>query len=116
MQLFIYLAAPGLCCGMLDLVPWPRFEPGPPPPDLGVQILSHRTTREVPACTIFFKCSQSLGPKETVFLLTALLVHPVNYINHELIIYKHVCVCMPVLIFPCSPAGLEKNLQSTSKK
>ena len=33
-------------CGMWDLIPWPVFEPGPPV--LGVQHLSHLTTREVP--------------------------------------------------------------------
>ena len=56
------------------------------------------------------KCSQSFGPEETLFLLTALSVHPVNDINHELIIHKHVCVCMCLLIFPCSLASLEQNL------
>ena len=44
--LFIYLAAPGLSCGMGDLVPWPGIEPGPPA--LGAGSLSHWTTREVP--------------------------------------------------------------------
>ena len=51
--LFIYLAVPGcsynmqtLACGMWDLVPQPDIEPGRPP--LGVQSLSHWTTREFP--------------------------------------------------------------------
>ena len=34
-------------CGMWDRVPWPRVEPGPPA--LGVQTLSHWTTRELPS-------------------------------------------------------------------
>ena len=42
---FIYLAAAVLSCGMWDLVPWPGIEPGPRA--LGVQSLSHWTTREV---------------------------------------------------------------------
>ena len=50
----IFIAACGLfsCgtwtlgCGMWDLVPWPGIEPGPPA--LGVQSLTHWTTREVP--------------------------------------------------------------------
>ena len=46
MYLFIYLAAPGLSCGMWDLVPWRGIEPGPPA--LGAGSLSHWTTREVP--------------------------------------------------------------------
>ena len=28
-NVFIYLAMPGLSCGLWDLVPWPRIEPGP---------------------------------------------------------------------------------------
>ena len=36
-----------LSCVMWDLVPWPRIEPGAPA--LGVQSLSHWTTREVPS-------------------------------------------------------------------
>ena len=43
--LFI-LAALGLSCGMWDLVPQPGIEPRPPA--LGVQSLTHWTTREVP--------------------------------------------------------------------
>ena len=43
--LFIYLAVPGLSCGMWDLVLWPRINPGPPA--LGVQNLSHWITGEV---------------------------------------------------------------------
>ena len=35
-----------LRCGMWDLVPWPGIESGPPA--LGMQILSHWNTREVP--------------------------------------------------------------------
>ena len=73
--LFIYLAPPGLSCGIAgssifvaafrffncdmrtlscsiwDLVSWSRMEPGPPP--LGVQSLSHWTTREVPNTLLF---------------------------------------------------------------
>ena len=51
--LFVYLAVPGLNCGtqtlscsMWDIVPWQRIELGPPA--LGMQSLSHWTTREVP--------------------------------------------------------------------
>ena len=43
---FIYLAAPGLSCSTWDLVSWPGIEPRPFA--LGVQSLSHWTTREVP--------------------------------------------------------------------
>ena len=39
-----------LSCGIWDLVPWPRIEPGPPA--LGVQSLGHRTTREVPTLVL----------------------------------------------------------------
>ena len=46
--LFIYLAAPGLCCCTWDLVPWLEIEPGP----LLWQCTSHWTPREVP--TFFF--------------------------------------------------------------
>ena len=42
----IFVVAWELFCGMWDLVPWPRIEPGPPA--LGVWSLRHRTTREVP--------------------------------------------------------------------
>ena len=38
-------------CSMDDLVPWPGMEPGWPA--LGVQSLSHWTTREIPFCLIF---------------------------------------------------------------
>ena len=34
-----------LSCGMWDLVPWPKTEPGPP--TLGIWSLSHWTTRKV---------------------------------------------------------------------
>ena len=37
--LVIYLAVPGLSCGVWDLVPWPGLEPGPSA--LGVWSLSH---------------------------------------------------------------------------
>ena len=40
-----------LSCGMRDLVPRSRIEPGPPA--LGVQSLNHWTTREVP--TLFLE-------------------------------------------------------------
>ena len=39
-----------LPCGTWDLVPWPGMETGPPA--LGMQSLSHQTTREVP-CDLF---------------------------------------------------------------
>ena len=52
MYLFIYLAAPGLGCGMWtlscsrwNLIPWLGIEPRPPA--LGAWSLSHWTTREV---------------------------------------------------------------------
>ena len=74
-KLFIYLAPPGLSCGiagssivvsafrffscdmrtlscgMWDLVSWSRMEPGPPP--LGARSLSHWTIREVPNAFLF---------------------------------------------------------------
>ena len=43
--LFIYLGAPGLSCGMWDLVPWPGIKPGLPA--LGLRSLSHWITWEV---------------------------------------------------------------------
>ena len=46
LEVCIYLAAPGLSCGMRDLVPWPGIEPGTPA--LGVRSLNRWTTREVP--------------------------------------------------------------------
>ena len=49
--LFIYLAVPGLSCGMRDLVPWPGIEPGPPA--LGAWSLNHWTIKEVPDFFIF---------------------------------------------------------------
>ena len=45
------MAALSLSYGMWDLVPWPGLEPGPSA--LGAQILSHWTTKEVPAHWIF---------------------------------------------------------------
>ena len=47
-NIYIYLldcARSGLICGMQDLVPWSRIEPGSP--GLGAQSLSHWTTKEV---------------------------------------------------------------------
>ena len=48
--IFIYLAAPVLNHGMWDLVPWPRIESRPPA--LGIQSLSHWTTRVLTPWTI----------------------------------------------------------------
>ena len=45
-----------LSCSTWDLIPWPGFEPRPP--SLGVQSLSHWTTREVPARTLLFSLHQ----------------------------------------------------------
>ena len=45
MVIFIYLAEPSLSCGMRDLVSGPGIEPGPPA--LGVQSLSHWTTKGI---------------------------------------------------------------------
>ena len=43
---------PGLSCGMWNPVPWPGIEPGAPA--LGVQSLSHWTTKQVPPhCFLF---------------------------------------------------------------
>ena len=42
---------PTLSCGIWDLVPWPGIEPGSPA--LGVQSLSHWSTREVPLMAPF---------------------------------------------------------------
>ena len=44
-NIFIYLAAPGLSCGMWYLVPWAEIELRPT--SLGAQSLSHWATREV---------------------------------------------------------------------
>ena len=44
--MFIYLAALGLSCSIWDLVPWSGIKPRPSA--LGVQSLSHWTTKEVP--------------------------------------------------------------------
>ena len=44
----VYLAVPGLSCGVWDLVPWPGIKPGPPA--LGLWSLNQWTTREVPVC------------------------------------------------------------------
>ena len=53
---FIYLAALGLSCGMWNLAPWPGKKLGPPA--LGVQSLSHWTTRH--ACWVASVMSDSL--------------------------------------------------------
>ena len=45
-KLYVYLAALGLSYSRQVLVPWPVIKPSPPA--LGVQSLSHWTTREVP--------------------------------------------------------------------
>ena len=50
-KIFIYLGELGLCCSMWDLVPRPGIKPGSPA--LGMQSLSHRTTREVPVFNFF---------------------------------------------------------------
>ena len=49
-DVFIYLSALGLSCGMWDLIPQPGIKPGPPA--LGVWSLSHWTTREVPGYSV----------------------------------------------------------------
>ena len=48
---FCYLATEGLSCGMLDPVPQPGIEPGPPA--LGAWGLSHWTAKEIPSMTLF---------------------------------------------------------------
>ena len=57
---FIYLAVPGLICGMWDLVPWPGMEPRSPV--LGAWSLSHWTIREVLLYDFFthFECDTHL--------------------------------------------------------
>ena len=50
----IYLAAPELSCGIWDLVACPGTEPRSPA--LGVQSLSHWTTREVPQIPFCSAC------------------------------------------------------------
>ena len=55
---FIYLAAPGLSCNKWDLVSWPETKPRPPA--LGAWSLSHWTTREVFASSLWVCSSHSL--------------------------------------------------------
>ena len=62
LKAFVYLAAPGLSCGMWnhscsmwDLVPWSGIDPRPPA--LGVWSLSNRTTREVPPVSSYLRSS-----------------------------------------------------------
>ena len=55
---FIYLAVPGVSCGMWDLVPWLGIEPGLPA--LGAWSPSHWTARQVPYISPLFS-HQSLG-------------------------------------------------------
>ena len=57
---FIYLAVPGLICGMWDLVPWSGMEPRSPV--LGAWSLSHWTIREVLLYDFFahFECDTHL--------------------------------------------------------
>ena len=45
-HLFIYLAFPGLNCGMWELVPWPGIKPRTP--ELRAWSLCHWATREIP--------------------------------------------------------------------
>ena len=55
----VYLAAPGLSCGMRDLVPDQGSNLGPP--TLGAWSLSHWITKEVsPLYSFFFLCTYSL--------------------------------------------------------
>ena len=48
---FIYLAVPGLSCGLWDLVLWPGIKPMPPA--LGARNLSHWKPRKSPGFTLF---------------------------------------------------------------
>ena len=52
--IFIYWGAQGLSCSIWDLVPQPGMESWPPA--LGVQILTHWTTREVPPMVLNSIC------------------------------------------------------------
>ena len=57
LMFIIYLAPPGLSCGMWDLVPWPGIELRPPAE--GDQCLSHWTTRDIPKINLKKKTDYS---------------------------------------------------------
>ena len=63
--IFMYLTAPGLSCGMWDLVPCPGIKPEFPA--LGVQSLSHWTTREVPQIPFYSACWEWVGDEVPLF-------------------------------------------------
>ena len=72
-NMFIYLTALGLSCGifwcdMWDVVPWSGIEPGLPA--LGAQSLSHWTTREIPSLPYWWL---KLGPSSLELLGNTLL-------------------------------------------
>ena len=54
----VCMTVPGLRCGLWDPVPWSGIRPGPPA--LGVQNLSHWTTRKVLKILWSFPCSSCL--------------------------------------------------------
>ena len=70
--LLIYLAVPGLSCGMWDLVPWWGIERRPP--TLGARSLSHWTTREAPQC--FLQASSRKVPQRPIVKHLLSSVHP----------------------------------------
>ena len=55
---FIYLAFPGLNCGMWELVPWPGIKPRTP--ELRAWSLCHWATREIPLSYFLWKGSSRL--------------------------------------------------------
>ena len=77
----------GFSCGMWDIVPWPGIEHAPTlTPTLGVQSLSHWTTRQVPRGwrllnkpELYQEFSHlSLGPQDTWLSLWAAQSSPEN--------------------------------------
>ena len=60
-HLFIYLAFPGLNCGMWELVPWPGIKPRTP--ELRAWSLCHWATREIPAGRFFTSWATKGSPR-----------------------------------------------------
>ena len=83
----IYLAEPGLSCGIRDLVPWPGIEPRDPA--LGEWSLNHWTTKKSWEWTLFFFPRNGLLKCLPVTLGTSLVSGHTHTPTHTHIPYRH---------------------------